>query len=169
MARNVEIKAKVGGWEEMRARIAQLVHGPGEKLEQEDIFFSVPRGRMKLRTVNGRCELIYYFRDNVPRARESNYLIIPVEDGSRTREMLAAVHGEVGVVRKTRWLFISGQTRIHLDRVEELGDFVELEVVLREGQSLQDGEAIARGLMAKLSISNDQLLDRAYFDFLKAK
>jgi|HubBroStandDraft_1064217.scaffolds.fasta_scaffold339027_1 predicted adenylyl cyclase CyaB len=169
MARNVEIKARIAGWQEMRDRIEKIVRGPGEKLEQEDVFFSVPRGRVKVRTVNGKCELIYYFRENATHARESNYLIIPVENGARTREMLTAVHGEIGVVRKTRWLFMAGQTRIHLDQVEGLGDFLELEVVMREGQSAREGETIAGALMAQLGVEPDQLLDRAYFDYLRAK
>ncbi len=121
---------------------------------------------MKLRTVNGRCELIYYFRENTPRPRQSNYLIIPIENGRAARKMLAAVHGEIGVVRKTRWLYLAGQTRIHLDRVEGLGDFLELEVVMREKQPAEEGEAIAAELMARLGIAKDQLLDRAYVDYL---
>ena len=169
MARNVEIKAKIASWEEMRARIAGIVGGAGERLEQEDVFFEVPRGRVKLRTVNGASELIYYFREDGARARESKYLVIPVENGPAAREMLGAVHGEIGVVRKTRWLFMAGQTRIHLDRVEGLGDFLELEVVMREGQSNEEGESIARELMGRLGIGQEQLLDRAYLDYLRIK
>ena len=168
MPRNVEIKAKITRVEEMRERVAELVSEPGQELRQEDIFFNVPRGRVKLRTVNGKSELIFYFRENSPKPRQSNYLVIPVEDGPAAREMLAAVHGEIGVVRKTRWLYLIGQTRIHLDRVEGLGDFLELEVVLREDQSTEEGTAIAAELMARLGVLQDQLLDRAYVDYLQS-
>ena len=168
MARNVEIKAKIAGFEQMRARIRECVDDRGTKLEQEDVFFNVPRGRLKLRTVNGRCELIYYFRENATQPRQSNYLVIPIENAAGVREMLAGVHGEIGIVRKTRWLFMAGQTRIHLDRVQGLGDFLELEVVMREEQSADEGAAIATELMARLGIAREQLMDRAYVDYLQS-
>ena len=62
-----------------------------------------------------------------------------------------------------------GQTRVHLDNVLELGHFVELEVVLRPGQSDAEGQAIARELMAKLDIREEDLLDGAYIDLLEQK
>jgi adenylate cyclase class IV len=65
-------------------------------------------------------------------------------------------------------LFLVGRTRIHLDRVEGLGDFLELEVVLEEGEQVQIGEAIARDLMQKLQILPDQLIEGAYIDLLVA-
>jgi len=164
MARNVEIKARVMDWEQMRQRAAAIADRPPETLRQEDVFFTVLRGRLKLRTQNGAAELIYYLRENSSGPRECNYLRIPIPDPPATRAMLSLVHGERGIVRKTRWLYIVGQTRIHLDRVENLGDFVELEVVLRDGQRLEDGAAIARDLMVRLDIRDDHLLDRAYVD-----
>ena len=59
---------------------------------------------------------------------------------------------------------MAGQTRIHLDRVEGLGDFLELEVVLRDGQSDADGIAIAERLMAALDIAPSERLAGAYLD-----
>jgi predicted adenylyl cyclase CyaB len=166
MPTNVEIKARVHNWEKTATLAAALADGPPCELHQEDIFFTVPRGRLKLRRQNGAAELIYYFREDSSGPRESNYLILPVPDPEATRQMLAAVHGERGVVRKTRQLYMVGQTRIHVDRVENLGDFLELEVVLREGQKPSDGQAIARDLMARLGLSERDLLDRAYVDLL---
>jgi predicted adenylyl cyclase CyaB len=164
MPRNVEIKARVTGWEQTRQRAAAIADRPPEMLEQEDVFFTVPRGRLKLRTQNGSAELIYYFRENTAGPRESRYLRVPVPDPVAARQMLALVHGERGIIQKIRWLYLVGQTRIHLDRVENLGDFLELEVVLRDGQSLEEGTAIARDLMTKLGIGDEQLVDRAYLD-----
>ena len=164
MARNVEIKARVVEWEQMRQRVAAIADGPPQTLQQEDVFFTVPRGRLKLRTQNGAAELIYYLRENTSGPRECSYLRIPVPDPAATRAMLSLVHGQRGIIRKTRWLYMVGQTRIHLDRVETLGDFVELEVVLRDDQRLEEGAAVARDLMARLDIREDHLVDRAYVD-----
>jgi hypothetical protein len=75
--------------------------------------------------------------------------------GGTVRLPTAAGHGYlgvVGVVRKTRTLYLVGQTRVHLDEVEGLGPFLELEVVLAPGQSAADGERIARDLMGRLGV-----------------
>jgi len=71
-----------------------------------------------------------------------------------------------GVVKKSRSLPLVGQTRAHLDDVDGLGHFMELEVVLEEGQSEREGEAIARDLMEKLGIDNEDLIASAYVDLL---
>ncbi len=57
---------------------------------------------------------------------------------------------------------------MHLDRVEGLGEFLELEVVLREGESAQTGMKEAYGLMARLGVQQTQLVDTAYVDLLNA-
>jgi len=70
------------------------------------------------------------------------------------------------VVEKTRTLYVTGQTRIHLDDVKGLGTFVELEVVLRDDQPEAEGHAVAAGLMQRLGIAAADLLDRSYADML---
>lgn len=70
-------------------------------------------------------------------------------------------------MRKTRWLYLVGQTRVHCDRVEKLGDFAELEVVLEDHQTSEDGEAIAHDLMMKLGIDKANLIPGAYMDLLE--
>jgi predicted adenylyl cyclase CyaB len=71
------------------------------------------------------------------------------------------------VVRKTRTVYRVGRTRIHLDRVEGLGDFIELEVVLRSDEELASGASVARELMARLEIAEDDLVEAAYVDLLE--
>ena len=70
-------------------------------------------------------------------------------------------------VRKQRAVFLLGQTRIHLDRVDGLGSFVELEVVLRDEQSVSDGYTIAMSLLQALSIAEADLIAHAYVDLLE--
>ena len=72
-------------------------------------------------------------------------------------------------MRKHRTLYLVGRTRVHLDRVEDLGDFLELEVVLSEAEPSELGVAEARGLMAALGISPEQLIEGAYLDLLLRK
>ena len=47
---------------------------------------------------------------------------------SSVDQLLTAALGVRGQVIKTRTLYIAGQTRIHIDQVQGLGDFLELEV-----------------------------------------
>ncbi|EFN89274.1 hypothetical protein EAI_01100 [Harpegnathos saltator] len=74
--------------------------------------------------------------------------------------------GVVGVVKKIRQLFIVGQTRIHIDQVDGLGNFIELEVMLQENQDIETGQKIADELMQALSITKDDLIAEAYIDLL---
>jgi predicted adenylyl cyclase CyaB len=80
------------------------------------------------------------------------------------REALSRAFGAVGRVRKARRLYIADRTRIHLDQVEDLGSFVELEVVLREDESAENGKEVARHVMALLGIAESQLVQGAYVD-----
>jgi predicted adenylyl cyclase CyaB len=82
---------------------------------------------------------------------------------------LSLALGVRGVVRKKRTLYLVGQTRLHLDEVEGLGEFVELEVVLRHGQSDLEGQQIARELMTRLAIREQDLLEGAYMDMLEGR
>jgi predicted adenylyl cyclase CyaB len=168
MPANVEIKARVHDPGGLRARAAALADGSPELILQTDTFFPVPSGRLKLRDFgDGRGELIFYRRADVSGPKVSDYRISPTADPVGLREALTAALGMVGIVRKRRTLYLVGQTRVHLDEVEELGDFLELEVVLREGQSAEEGDRIARGLMAALGVEQEDLVTGAYIDLLK--
>jgi adenylate cyclase class IV len=133
MPRNIEIKARVVSVEALLAQARALADGEPETIDQDDTFFAVAMGRLKLREIaDGSAELIHYHRADGPEARPSDYVRVPVADAAALREALARGCGVLGRVRKRRLLLRLGPTRLHLDRVEGLGDFVELEVVLRE-------------------------------------
>jgi predicted adenylyl cyclase CyaB len=82
------------------------------------------------------------------------------------KEILAELLPIMGVVRKRRRVYRVGQTRIHLDQVEGLGDFLEFEVVLRPGQPESEGIAIAQALMGKLDVKPDELINTSYIDII---
>ena len=136
-------------------------------IAQDDTFFTCPTGRLKLRTfADGHGELIYYRRDDQDGPKESFYLRTRIDTPDVLRESLALAWGVAGRVVKHRVLYIAGQTRIHLDDVQGLGTFMELEVVLRDDQSTADGEREARRIMQALQIAPAQLVDVAYVDLL---
>jgi adenylate cyclase len=79
---------------------------------------------------------------------------------------LAAVLPIRGVVKKRREVFMVGRTRVHLDQVEGLGDFLELEVVLAPEEPVEEGMAEAKGLLRILGIEEEMLVPGAYVDLL---
>ena len=167
MARNVEIKARVDDRDALVRRAQELAtEGPIE-IAQDDTFFRCESGRLKLRAFSENCvELIFYRRANASGPKESFYVRSPTSSPGTLRESLALAYGVVGRVRKQRTLFLCGRTRIHIDCVDGLGDFVELEVVLEEGESAESGMREARDLMARLGIPAARLVEGAYVDLL---
>ena len=144
MPQNVEIKARAKNLHRQK-RKASLVaeHGPALIL-QSDTFFNVPHGRLKLREFeDGSAQLIQYDRPNESSACISNYHAVEVSDCAAMKKALTASLGVRGEVKKRRWLFLSHDTRIHFDSVESLGDFIELEVMLRNGTTTIEGEEVA--------------------------
>ena len=167
MARNIEIKARIDSVEALLPRAQALADDPPQIIEQDDTFFTCSNGRLKLRDFGGGLgELIHYRRANTEGPKLSDYVRVVTEDPAALREALARAYGIVGRLRKTRILLLVGPTRIHLDRVESLGDFLELEVVLREGQTESEGVAVAEALMLQLGVAAAQRLAGAYFDLL---
>ena len=138
-------------------------------------FFHVRDARLKLRTVHSSSgaapqgELIRYRRDDLAEVRCSNYSIARTPDPQILRDILSGTLGVIGIIKKTRTLYLAGQTRIHIDRVEGLGDFLEFEVVLRENQSEDDGKHIAKHLLADFGIDARDLIAEAYVDLLRLK
>lgn len=167
MARNVEIKARIESINSIFPRAAALADEGPVEIIQDDTFFACRNGRLKLRVFSSeRGELIFYRRADQNSPKESFYLISPTTSPDTLREALSLAYGQAGCVRKNRTLFLAGRTRIHLDRVEGLGDFLELEVVLADEENVEAGTAIARDLMKKLDIQPDQLIEGAYVDLL---
>jgi predicted adenylyl cyclase CyaB len=168
MATNIEIKARIEDLDQLRRLVQNLSDTPGWLIHQEDTFFHAPRGRLKLRTLApDRGQLIYYEREDTSGPRPSNYMIAPTTEPNSLKALLRASLGTRGVVRKKRWLFLVGNTRIHLDEVEGLGSFLELEVVLGSGESEAEGHVKAAQLMAELNIETSDLVEVAYIDLLE--
>jgi len=140
---------------------------PAVELRQHDIFYRVESGRLKLRQFpEGPAELIRYQRADTAGPKTSNYDIFRTDDGQALHGILTAALGIRGEVTKVRTLVMVGRTRIHLDEVEGLGSFLELEVVLAEGEHEAAGQAEADVLMEKLGIGPDDLVTGAYIDLL---
>ncbi|XP_076116156.1 uncharacterized protein LOC143083749 [Mytilus galloprovincialis] len=172
MPSNVEIKAHLKDLAGV-CKVAEQICTEGPTiLQQEDTFFTVDKGRLKLRKIEGKtAQLIFYDRPDQTGPKFSDYNITEVANPDSLKETLGKCLGIKGEVKKTRTLYMVGQTRVHIDKVHNLndGDFMELEVVMKEGQTVDEGQRIADDLMNKLGISKSDLISGAYIDMILGK
>jgi adenylate cyclase class IV/ribosomal protein S18 acetylase RimI-like enzyme len=167
MPRNIEIKARIASVAELSTRAAAIADQGPFAIAQDDSFFQCATGRLKLRAFSDeRGELIFYRRADQQGPKESFYVRSATSEPAQLRETLALAHGLAGRVRKQRTLFLAGRTRIHLDEVEGLGAFLELEVVLEAHEPAEAGVREAHALMARLGVDPAQLVEGAYVDLL---
>jgi len=167
MLRNIEIKARIDNVETLIAKAAALADEGPIEIAQDDTFFRCDSGRLKLRAFSdGTGELIYYRRSNQLGPKESFYRLSPTAAPDSLRESLSSAYGQVGRVRKHRVLFLVGRTRVHIDKVEHLGSFLELEVVLADDETSDAGIREARELMGNFDVKPDQLIEDAYVDLI---
>ena len=146
--RNVELKVARDAASLARARVLALAAGAtvAGVLRQTDTYFHTPSGRLKLRQISegGQAEravLIGYARGDVAGARESDYQIVAIADAPGLIALLGARLGVRAQVVKERELLLLRHTRIHLDRVAQLGAFVELETLVGAAEAGRDGAA----------------------------
>lgn len=167
MPRNIEIKAYIESVPLLALRVAAIANEGPIKIIQDDTFFHCETGRLKLRAFSKEDgELIFYRRANQHGPKESFYVISRTNEPDTLREALSLAYGQSGRVQKHRMLFLVGRTRVHLDDVKGLGHFLELEVVLEEGEHAEVGIHEAHNLMALLGVESSHLVEGAYVDLL---
>jgi len=186
MPANLELKARCADLDAARARAKAVATAWLGLDEQTDTYFRTTAsearseaepsggagvGRLKLResSLSG-AQLIPYLRPDQPAARRSDYVVIPVPEPARTRELLASLLGVHRVVRKRREIALYQNVRIHLDRVDGLGDFVELEAVW-DGSAAGEAEQRAKlaFLREQLAIRDADLVAVSYEGLLDAR
>lgn len=180
LRRNLELKARCRDLAFARAAALELGAVVSAFERQRDTFFHAREGRLKLREITrwtgdvdptqapstSAAELIWYDRPDHLTARTSSYRLVPAPDPAPLLAALAAACGVRGVVVKSRAILLWQGVRIHLDTVEELGEFVEFEAVL--GPDLGDATAAERlaVLQATLALRDADRVAHAYADLL---
>jgi predicted adenylyl cyclase CyaB len=163
---NIEIKTPAPDREAVLRALEALGAAAVWIRRQRDIFFHVPAGYLKLRRVEGEPgELIAYTREPGTEPRPSDYEIATVADPEAVESALTRALGVLGVVEKTRRLYTWRHTRIHLDTVSGLGEFLELEAVARE-ISLEEARGEAETVISCLGLDRGAFLDRPYLELL---
>jgi adenylate cyclase class IV len=164
---NVELKARLHDWLRAVAACESLGAELQGDLHQIDTYFPVPSGRLKLREITpGEDHLVFYHRPDVAGPKVSDYQRAPA--GSGTRALLADALGVECVVEKTRTLWLWDNVRIHLDKVTDLGTFLEFEAVVSEHHSLQRCEEQVAQLRGEFAIADADLLETSYREMMLA-
>jgi predicted adenylyl cyclase CyaB len=168
MARNIEIKVRINDQQKsfVTTIASRLGEGP-QRLHQVDTFFNTSEGRLKLREITGgTSELISYSREDVAEPRICNYLRFEVEQPIELKKMLEKSVGIRCVVEKDRDVYLIDQARIHVDQVQHLGQFLEIEVVLRSDQQEEAGAEIMESLLEQFQLDSTGFVDKAYADLI---
>lgn len=166
---NIEIKARLRDLAAAQATAARLGARHLGDDRQVDTYFHVPRGRLKLRRSESIGEqLIAYVRPDEDGPRRADYELFEAPRGGRARELLLAMFGIDVEVVKTRRLYLLGTTRIHLDSVEGLGDFLEIEAVYPAGEAAAERAAheIVARLMGEFGVTAETVVPRSYRELL---
>ncbi|MEM7167280.1 MAG: class IV adenylate cyclase [Planctomycetota bacterium] len=164
---NIEIKCPLPDRDRIAQRLAEIDAEEHWVRTQRDTFFDVPSGWLKIREENGRTEVISYQRSTVADApRPSDYDVVEVESGPLWQRVLGRVLALGGVIEKERALWIYRHTRIHLDRVVGLGDFLELETVV-DGITSQAAAAESNHLIEELGLDRASFIGVPYRDLLR--
>lgn len=167
--KNIELKVKVGD----RAAMVQLIRKLGAEkkgiLRQMDTYFDAPNGRLKLREEKSRndADLIFYSRPDKKASRLSEYDILKIAGAEvkQTKHFLEKSLSIKVIVKKERTLFIHRHTRIHLDRVSWLGDYLELETVM-EKQPLAEAKKEHAAIIEALGLDSCEKIPVSYSDLL---
>ena len=166
--KNIEFKARCWDLQDIRGRLAKKGVALERRMRQVDTYFNVAEGRLKLREIDGgESQLVQYFRPDESAARQSDYMVVPVEQPEALKQALTRALGVSVVVEKVRELYLLEHTRVHLDAVKGLGTFVELETVIRE-QSVEAARGECKRIQKELEINADDLLSGSYADLLRS-
>ncbi|HVN91511.1 MAG TPA: class IV adenylate cyclase [Candidatus Binataceae bacterium] len=165
--RNLEAKFRLDNLAIARSRAETIGYSYRATLIQRDTFFTVPHGKLKLREEPETATLIHYRRDHDVTLELSNYSIVPVSNPAELRTMLEAALGTIAEVRKRRTLLMRENIRLHLDEVENLGCFGEIEAVIPEDENAERHRPAVEEILATLAITPAERISVSYFEMMR--
>lgn len=135
---------------------------------QTDTYFNVNSGRLKLRQGNIENSLIYYNRENKAGPKLSEVTLYPVTGNSELlKKALVEANGIKVEVKKKREIYFIDNVKFHLDEVEGLGCFVEIEAIDDDGsKGIEFIKKQCDFYVRELQIKESDLLTMSYSDML---
>jgi adenylate cyclase, class 2 len=164
--RNLEAKFRIVDVRQARARAEAIGFALSATLVQRDTFFAVTQGKLKLREEAEGAALIHYRRVHQGVLEVSDYEIVPVTDPAPLHAMLTGTLGVIAEIHKVRMLLMRRNVRLHLDRVEGLGSFGEIEAVVAAEEAPEIYRAEVDGILAALQIAPADLIGESYFELM---
>jgi predicted adenylyl cyclase CyaB len=164
---NIEIKARYPDLEK-GARIAERLGGRLLGTDQQtDTYYTVPNGRLKLRTSTlSPNYLIGYHRPDQTGPKQSQYTLFEAPAPANLHIILKSTLGVWLEVRKARTIYLIDNVRVHLDDVRGLGRFLEFEAVIRDGRTPEEGHQQVQDLLQEFGVRPEDLIEDSYSDLL---
>ncbi|KAI6660999.1 hypothetical protein LOD99_13722 [Oopsacas minuta] len=158
-------------FEHVRLHLNRKTKSEGTQVLQRDTFYHSSKGILKLREQQGRgrsvATLIFYEKPADTASKQCHYTKSPIQDPISMKEILSKTLLQRGEVTKERLLYFIGQTHVRLDKVEGIGYFLELEIVMKPDQSRKKGVEIAESLLIELQVDSTWLQTHAYMDIIE--
>ena len=168
MPKNYEIKFPVENYNQVKKK-ALALRGKFQSQNhyseaQKDFYYKVKKARLKLRVINNSFgSLIFYDRPEEEGKRISEYLLERTKDHNEMKEILDNLFDELVTVSKKREIFIYDNIRIHLDKVKNLGVFLEFEIIF---SSIDKAKKQMKEMIEHFGLDEDKFIKNSYSDLL---
>jgi len=165
---NIEIKARCADASFIRQFLIDHMAEFKGVDEQTDTYFNVNTGRLKLRQGNIENSLIFYNRENIAGPKMSQVNLFPVgSESDLLKQILINANGIKVVVKKKREIYFIDNVKFHIDEVDGLGSFVEIEAIDKDGSlGLEKITEQCAHYLQQLNIADEHLLTHSYSDLL---
>ena len=167
MEMEVEVKFRVD-LGEIQPRIEAIANFDHEEV-QEDLYFSVPLpSLLRIRRIINRNESILGYKlIKDSRNEEFEEIEVAVEDFEKTKEILKRLGFNEDVwVKKHRYVYKLGNVTFELNRVEGLGDFLDIEVISDDPEKAK--EEIWK-IAKMLGLGEEDVEPRLYQELIQEK
>jgi len=164
---NIEIKARCDNPDAVRkVLIERNAIFKGTDI-QIDTYFNCPNGRLKLREGNIEYALIHYNREDITSPKKAIVSLYYPERNSSLKEILTNALGIFVVVKKKREIYFIDNVKFHIDMVDELGTFIEIEAIDTKGTIGKDKlRQQCEKYIKLLNIQPSNLIHCSYSDML---
>ena len=164
MPLNLELKVKLKSFTKVKKLLKEINADFIKTLNQKDVYYKNTGGLLKLRIENGEQSIIKYLRDEKGKDRFSEYEVLRFSDGNAEKFFYEVFDTET-IVQKRRLLFFYKNTRVHLDTVKNLGNFLELETLVLNGKA--DAKKRYNEIVRLLQLDKYESIKKSYRNLMK--